>query len=143
MFHLRPRHVPLRAHPGVIAGLLALTACTPRVSVPSPAPPGATAPLRERIAALALRQVAFGAVSLIPVRFERSRISQPFQDGGRTLHCISTRMMGRNLGEPERPKIVVQERGGVLSVVNEDDEVCQGHRTEPFPELDTPVPGKT
>jgi hypothetical protein len=41
---------------------------------PSPA-------LLRRIAALALKQVAFGSVSLLPVRFEGSRIAGPIEDG--------------------------------------------------------------
>ncbi len=93
-------------------------------------------PMRERVAALALRQVAFGSVSLIPVRFEHARISGPFQDAGRTLYCVSAQMKGRTFGKPEKPKIVVREDKGALAVI-EDDEVCTGHRTEPFPELET------
>jgi hypothetical protein len=124
--------------------VLALTACGSRapVSHPSPAALSPTATLRERIAALALRQTVFGAISLIPVRFERSRISKPFLDGGRTLYCVSSRMKGRDFGEAERPKVVIQERGGVLSILDEDAEICEGNRTEPFPELDTPAAGK-
>ncbi|WP_244612573.1 hypothetical protein [Methylobacterium symbioticum] len=94
--------------------------------------------LRARIARVALDRVEFGSVSLIPVRFEHSRISGPFEDGGRTLYCVSTHMKGRTFGKAERPKIVVQEdkAAGRLRVI-EDDEVCTGHRTEPFPELET------
>lgn len=93
-------------------------------------------PMRERVAALALRQVAFGSVSLIPVRFEHARISGPFEDAGRTLYCVSAQMKGRTFGKPEKPKIVVRADKGALAVI-EDDEVCTGHRTEPFPELET------
>ncbi|AWN36779.1 hypothetical protein [Methylobacterium radiodurans] len=90
---------------------------------------------RERLAALALRQVAFGSVSLIPVRFEHARISGPFEDAGRTLYCVSAHMKGRTFDKPEKPKIVVRADGTVLTVI-EDDEVCTGHRTVPFPELE-------
>lgn len=95
----------------------------------------ATGTTRERVAALALRQVAFGSVSLIPVRFEHARISGPFQDAGRTLYCVSAQMKGRTFGKPEKPKIVVRADKGALVVI-EDNEVCTGHRTEPFPELE-------
>ena len=93
---------------------------------------------RERIARLALSRVEFGSVSLIPVRFEHSRISGPFEDAGRTLYCVSTHMKGRTFGKAERPKIVVQEdkAAGRFGVI-EDDEVCTGPRTQPFPELET------
>ena len=115
--------------------VLALTAagCT-RTEAPSPSV--ATGTLRERIAALALRQVDFGSVSLIPVRFEKSRIAGPFEDGGRTLYCVSSRMLGRTFGKAERPKTVIRDEGGVLKVVPDAEEVCEGHRTEAFPELE-------
>ena len=75
---------------GLVA--IALTGC----GRPDPAPaPGATFTMRERVAALALRQSGFGSISVIPVRFEHSRIAGPFQDDGRTLYCVSARMMGR------------------------------------------------
>lgn len=110
---------------------LALVGCT------AARPPPAATTFRERVAALALRQVAFGSVSLLPVRFANSRISAPFEDGGRTLYCVSSRMHGRSVGEPERAKVVIREEIGTerLSVV-EDDEVCSGHATQPFPELE-------
>jgi len=98
--------------------------------------------LRERLAALALRQTAFGAISLIPVRFEHARVSKPFVDEGRTLYCVSSRMKGRTVGKAERPKVIIQDRDGVLSVVDEDNDVCEGHVTEPFPELETLAAGK-
>lgn len=101
------------------------------------APPPATATLRERVAALALRQSDFGAISIIPVRFENSRIAGPFEDGGRTLYCVSSRMKGRSFGKGERPKAVIRDEGGVLKIVEDEVEVCEGHRTEPFPELDS------
>ena len=110
----------------------ALPACAPRAPAPSP---GAT--LRTRVAALALAHVDFGAVSVIPLRFEHSRISGPFEDGGRTLYCVSTRMKGRTFGKGERAKTVIRDTGGVLSVLSDDEEICTGHRTEPFPELET------
>ncbi|SFG38030.1 hypothetical protein [Methylobacterium gossipiicola] len=122
-----------RAFPAaaLLSGLALLSACT---SHPAP-PPGAT--LRTRIAALALRQTDFGAVSVIPVRFEHSRIAGPFEDGGRTLYCVSTRMKGRTFDKGERAKAVIRDTGGALSVLSDDEEVCSGHRTEPFSELET------
>ena len=62
---------------------------------------------RRRIAALALRQVEFGAVSLLPVRFAGSRIAGPIADGGRVIYCVSGRMYGRTFGKPERPRVVL------------------------------------
>lgn len=97
---------------------------------PSPA-------MRQRIAALTLRQVAFGSVSLLPVRFESSRLAGPIADAGRTIYCVSTQMKGRTFGKAERPKAVMRLEADRLSVI-EDDEVCTGHRSRPFPELDTP-----
>lgn len=96
---------------------------------PSPA-------LRRRIAALALKQVQFGSVSLIPVRFENSRLAGPFEDGGRRLYCVSSHMKGRTLGKAERPKAVIREDGPTLTVID-DDEACTGQRTKPFAELDS------
>ena len=121
----------------MLALALALSGCFARGEAPSPAATSAK-PVRERIAALALRQVPFGSVSLLPVRFESSRIAGPFEDGGRTLYCVSSHMKGRTFGKAERPKVVVREdkAGNTLTAI-EDDEVCEGHRTEPFPELDT------
>lgn len=109
-----------------------------RGEAPSPAAQASSKPVRERIAALALRQVAFGSVSLLPVRFESSRIAGPFEDGGRTLYCVSSHMKGRTFGKGERPKVVIREdkAANALTAID-DDEVCQGHRTEPFPELET------
>ncbi|GJE28267.1 hypothetical protein [Methylobacterium organophilum] len=116
---------------------LAVSACTTATAPPAPSPIVPTT-FRERVAALALKQVKFGAVSLLPVRFERSRIAGPFEDGERTLYCVSSRMYGRDFFEPERPKVVIREEIGTekLSIVEEDDEVCSGHRYQPFPELD-------
>ncbi|GEP00830.1 hypothetical protein [Methylobacterium haplocladii] len=105
----------------------------------SASPPPSTGTLRERIAALALGQVDFGSISIIPVRFEKSRISGPFTDGGRTLYCVSSRMKGRTFDKAERPKAVIRDDGGVLKVLRDEEEVCEGHRTEPFPELDSPA----
>ncbi len=117
----------------ILALPLALAGCT-RGAEP---PRSATSTLRERVAALALRQSDFGAISIIPVRFEKSRISGPFEDGGRTLYCVSTRMKGRTFGKGERPKAVIRDDGGVLKIVDEEPEVCEGHRTEPFSELES------
>ena len=100
----------------------------------APAPQG----FRERVAALALKQAQFGAVSLIPVRFEKSRIAGPIEDGGRTLYCVTSRIRGRTLFEAERAKVVIREEIGSqrLSVVQDDEEVCSGHHSAPFPELE-------
>ena len=117
---------------GALALSLALGACTGTT-----VPPSATATLRQRVAALALRQTDFGSISIIPVRFEKSRIAGPFEDGGRTLYCVSSRMMGRSFGKGERPKAVIRDEGGILKIVEDEVEVCEGHRTEPFPELDS------
>lgn len=121
-----------------LAAVLTLAAggCT---SVTTSASPPPTGTLRERIAALVLRQVDFGAISIIPVRFEKSRIAGPFTDGERTLYCVSSQMKGRTLGKAERPKAVIRDAAGVLTVLSEEQEVCEGHRTEPFPELDSPA----
>lgn len=136
-----PRFVPARGGllPGfvllsfVLLGLvvLSLGSC----GRPDPAP-GASLTLRERVAALALRQTEFGAISLLPVRFEQSRIAGPFQDDGRTLYCVSARMMGRRFLKGERAKVVIREEAGRLSILDEAEEICQGHRTEPFHELE-------
>lgn len=118
---------------GVLVALV-VSACTQAGNTP---PPAQTGTLRERIAALALRQVDFGSVSLIPVRFEKSRIAGPFEDGGKTLYCVSSHMKGRTFGKAERPKVVIRDESGVLHVERDAEELCEGHRTEPFPELDT------
>lgn len=97
----------------------------------------AGAALRKRIAALALKQVQFGSISLLPVRFESSRLAGPFEDGGRTIYCVSSHMRGRTFHKAERPKVVMREDKGTLTVID-DDEVCSGQRTKPFLELDTP-----
>ncbi len=124
--------------------LLALAVLT-IAAAPAPAAPRATkqpaaedAPspaLKARIAALALRQVAFGSVSLLPVRFEGSRLAGPIAEGGRTIYCVSSRMSGRTFGKPERPKAVMRYQADRLEVID-DDEVCTGHRSQPFPDLD-------
>lgn len=121
----------------MLAMVLAVGGCTATAAPPSPS--ASTGTLRERIAALALRQVAFGSVSLIPVRFAHSRIAGPFEDGGRRLYCVSTRMSGRTFGKPERPKLVLREEAGALTVLRDEEETCEGHRSEPFAELDSPV----
>lgn len=114
-----------------------LGACTATAS--PPAPQTGTGTLRTRIAALARGQVAFGAISLLPVRFAHSRLAGPFEDGGRRLYCVSTRMHGRTFSKPERPKLVVREEGDALTILRDEEEVCEGHRSEPFPELDSPA----
>ncbi|KQO73013.1 hypothetical protein ASF22_01370 [Methylobacterium sp. Leaf87] len=123
---------------GILARFLVLgCACGLSACIARPPAAAADATLRTRIAALALAQVDFGSVSVIPIRFEHSRISGPFEDGGRTLYCVSTRMKGRTFGKGERAKAVIRDTGGVLGVVSDDEEICNGHRTEPFPELET------
>jgi hypothetical protein len=122
------------------AALILILVATGAQAAPRPGrePEAAPAPaLRARIAALALKQVAFGSVSLLPVRFEGSRLAGPIEDGGRTIYCVSSRMSGRTFGKPERPKTVMRYEADRLTVID-DDEVCTGHRSQPFPELDTP-----
>lgn len=130
--------MPVRIACCAVVVALGLGGCMARRTQPDTATSADAGSLRARIARVALDRVEFGSVSLIPVRFEHSRISGPFEDGGRTLYCVSTHMKGRTFGKAERPKIVVQEdkAAGRLRVI-EDDEVCTGHRTEPFPELET------
>lgn len=101
--------------------------------------PAASPQMRARIAAFALRQTEFGAISLLPVRFEKSRLAGPFEDGGRQLYCVSSRMKGRSLSGYERAKVIIRDANGVLTRLDEDEEVCEGHRTEPFPELEAAV----
>ncbi len=121
----------------MLAIAFAVGGCTATAAPPPPS--ASTGTVRERIAALARNQVAFGSVSLIPVRFAHSRIAGPFEDGGRQLYCISTRMSGRTFGKPERPKLVVREEAGALTVLRDEEETCEGHRSEPFAELDSPA----
>lgn len=122
----------------VPALVLALT-LTGALAAPKAAKPTAEdAPspaLKQRIAALALKQVDFGSVSLLPVRFAGSRLTGPIEDGGRTIYCVSSRMSGRTFGKPERPKAVMRYAADRLDVID-DEEVCTGHRSQPFPELD-------
>ena len=135
-----PASMPVRVIGVLLASLIAgaLTGCKTGGSTPIAAAPAAPATFRERIAALALSQVQFGSISLLPVRFENSRITPFFEDGGRFLYCVSTRMWGRSLSGPERPKVVIREEQGTeaLSIVKDENEVCEGRRTEPFPELE-------
>lgn len=91
--------------------------------------------LLQRIAALALKQVEFGSVSLLPVRFEGSRIAGPIEEDGRVIYCVTGHMYGRTFGKPEKPRVALRYANDRLTVL-EDDEVCTGHRTRPFPELD-------
>ncbi|PNA17664.1 hypothetical protein C1X78_25995, partial [Pseudomonas sp. MPR-R1B] len=64
-----------------------------------------------------------------------SRIAGPIEDAGRVIYCVSGRMYGRTFGKPERPKVALRYEADRLTVLD-DDEVCTGHRTRPFPELD-------
>ena len=120
----------------MLAMALAAGGCT--ATAAPPAPTASTGTVRERIAVLARGQVEFGSVSLLPVRFERSRIAGPFEDGGRRLYCVSTRMKGRTFDKPERPKLVLREEAGALTILRDEEDVCEGHRSEPFAELDSP-----
>lgn len=124
--------VPRPSHMFVGLALFA-GSCTAPESRPNASAPAGT--IRERVAALALRQTDFGSISLIPVRFEHSRLAGPIEEKGRTFYCVSARMLGRTFGKPERPKVVIEDAGGVLRVVDEG-EICEGQRTEPFPELE-------
>lgn len=92
--------------------------------------------LRARIAALVLRRADFGAYSLLSVRFAESRLSGPFEDGGRTTWCVSAQMHGRSFGKPERPRAIVRSDGATLQASEYDSDVCGGHRSEPFPEFE-------
>jgi hypothetical protein len=119
-----------------LALLLPFVAVGAQAAPRTPAPEDAPAPaLLRRIAALALKQVEFGSVSLLPVRFAGSRIAGPFEDGGRVIYCVSGRMYGRTFGKPERPRVALHYADDRLRVLD-DDEVCTGHHTRPFPELD-------
>ncbi|MEA1834109.1 hypothetical protein U8607_18630 [Methylobacterium durans] len=126
------------AHLGAALALLWLGGCTGASKPPIAATEAVPAGFRERVAAVALAQVPFGAVSLLPVSFEKSRIAGPFEDGGRTLYCVTSRMRGRSLLGTERAKVVIREEIGSerLSVVRDEPEVCEGHRSVPFPELE-------
>jgi hypothetical protein len=129
--------MPLRAALAIIFALaLASAGAQAGPRKPKPAAEDVPSPaLLQRIAALALKQVAFGSVSLLPVRFEGSRIAGPIAEGGRVIYCVSGRMYGRTFGKPERPKVTLLYEADRLTVLD-DDEVCTGHRTRPFPELD-------
>ena len=121
----------------VLALALTITGAPAAPKAAKPAAEAAPSPaLKQRIAALALKQVDFGSVSLLPVRFEGSRLAGPIEDGGRAIYCVSSRMSGRTFGKPERPKVVMRYAADRLEVID-DDEVCTGHRSQPFPELDT------
>ncbi|QGY06319.1 hypothetical protein MMSR116_24115 [Methylobacterium mesophilicum SR1.6/6] len=113
-------------------------AATPAAAASKAKPAAEDAPspaLRARIAALTLKQVAFGSMSLLPVRFEGSRLAGPIEDGGRVIYCVSSRMSGRTFGKPERPRVALRHEADRLAVID-DDEACSGHRSQPFPELE-------
>lgn len=134
--------MPIRAALALISFLAAILslALSGAQAVPrmrGPAAEDAPSPaLLRRIAALALKQVEFGSVSLLPVRFEGSRIAGPIAESGRVIYCVSGRMYGRTFGKPERPKLALRYDTDRLTVID-DDAICTGHRTRPFPELDT------
>ena len=144
LHHLGPRSGKGRrsSHAILLTTAVSLALGVPTWGAPKtkPAPAAAEEPpsaaLRQRIAALALKQVQFGAISLLPVRFEHSRLAGPFEDGGRTLYCVSSHMRGRTFGKAERPKVVMREDQGTLTVID-DEEACTGQRSKPFGELDT------
>ena len=47
-------------------------------------------------------------------------------------------MSGRSFGKDERPRAIVRMKAdGKLESSDYDSDVCSGHRTEPFPELET------
>ncbi len=144
LHHLGPRSGKGRrsSHAILLTTAVSLALGVPALAAPKtkPAPVAAeeapSAALRQRIAALALKQVQFGSISLLPVRFEHSRLAGPFEDGGRTLYCVSSHMRGRTFGKAERPKVVMREDKGILTVID-DEEACTGQRSKPFGELDT------
>ena len=45
-------------------------------------------------------------------------------------------MMGRRFLKGEKAKVVIREEAGKLSILEDVEEVCEGHRTEPFKELE-------
>ncbi|WP_342108887.1 hypothetical protein [Methylobacterium sp. SI9] len=119
-----------------LAALLLLAAAGAQAAPRKTASDDAPAPaLLQRIAALALKQVDFGSVSLLPVRFAGSRIAGPIEESGKVIYCVTGHMYGRTFGKPEKPKVVLRYEADRLTVLD-DDEVCTGHRTRPFPELD-------
>lgn len=121
----------------LVAGLL--SACISRsVRVEPAAAAGGNA--RQRIAELLLRNPEFGSISILPVRFEDSRISGPIEDKGRTYYCVTTRMLGRNFGRAERRRALVRQDtrpdGVTFSASAHDDGICSGHKRDDFPELE-------
>jgi hypothetical protein len=52
-------------------------------------------------------------------------------------------MRGRTFGRAERVKIVIEEKAGTLSVIDQDKEACDFNRTEPLPELETMAGAKS
>jgi hypothetical protein len=123
-----------------VALAASLAGCVTRTSPVQPAELASPASARQRIAALLLRNAEFGSWSIIPVRFENSRIAGPIEEKGRTYFCVTTQMHGRTFGKPERPKALVRQdtrpEGTVFSASAYDDDICSGHKREDFPELD-------
>ena len=121
---------------------LAGLAAAPVLAAPK-AKPAADPAMKARIVALVLRRSDFGGISLIPVRFENSRLAGPFDDGGKTTYCVTAQMHGRSFGKPERARALVRlERavdGERLRAESYDADVCSGERTEAFTELDGPA----
>jgi hypothetical protein len=134
----------MRGQATVLAVFLAAALALPTTAAPRKAaeskPPAVEPAVKARIAALVLRRVDFGGISLIPVRFENSRLAGPFDDGGRTTYCVTAQMHGRSFGKAERARAIVRRertaQGEQLRAEAYDADVCAGERTEPFPELD-------
>jgi hypothetical protein len=121
----------------VVAG--PLSACMTRSIRVEPGEASGTG-ARQKIAELLLRQPDFGSVSIIPVRFENSRIAGPIEEKGRTYYCVATEMRGRRFGKPERPKALVRQEtrpeGTTFAASAYDPDICSGHRREPYPEFE-------
>lgn len=119
--------MPVRLHRLALLLLVPLASPAAAEDAPSPA-------LKERIARLALKQVEFGALSLLPVTFVGSGLAGPFEDDGHTYFCVSTRMKGRSFGASEHVRIAMRYDADRLTMMPDDD-VCPYHRARPFPEL--------
>jgi hypothetical protein len=113
-----------------------LVLAVPAIAAPAKTKPAAEPAVKARIVALVLGRTDFGSISLIPVRFENSRLAGPFEDGGRTTYCVTAQMHGRTFGKPERARAIVRLDGDRLRAEAYDADVCSGERSAPFPELD-------
>ncbi|GJE38702.1 hypothetical protein [Methylobacterium persicinum] len=119
--------MPVRPHCLALVLLAALPSPVLARDEPSPA-------LKARIAKLALKQVEFGAVSLLPVTFAGSGLAGPFEEDGHTYFCVMTRMKGRDFGGSEHVRIAMRYENDRLTMMHDDD-VCAYHHARPFPEL--------